>query len=364
MMDFSKQKSPFTLLAERDMDLLVVEEMQVSAPFRNWLVAKLFNGTRQIRRFIGAWHTPSDKTLGSVDILFLFEEASGRKCAILIENKIDQPKQDLQAQRYFEFGEKGVAERVWEEYLTCLFAPQSYFSKLEPSEYFSSYLSYEELESWFAHANREEHGIVAERGAYKRMLVREAIEQGTGIHKAAAVSSAPKKPSSSDYRVFPGGVFNLPKGYREEEDTLLGKFWNDYQAYAGQYFPELGMKKPTGSASEAGWVKFAPETFPREIKIIHKMPQGFMDLSFGMSSLAMIQPPYQPYIDSDMTFKDSGKAAVIRINLPPIDPQQGFAGQQELVDFALQKAQKLYQLYTHVVSGPDQMGYSPEELFL
>ena len=61
-------------------------------------------------------------------------------------------KQDLQAQRYFEFGEKGVQDGLWDEYLTCLLSPQAYFSSLEPSEYFSSYLSYEEIEEWFSMA--------------------------------------------------------------------------------------------------------------------------------------------------------------------------------------------------------------------
>lgn len=364
MIDLITQKSPFRLLAERDMDLLVLEEMHASAPFRNWLVGKLYNGSRRVRRFLGAWHTPSNGALGSVDILFLFEEASGRKCAILIENKIDQPKQDLQAQRYFEFGEKGVEEKAWDEYLTCLFSPQAYFSKLEPSEYFSSYLSYEELEGWFAHANEAEHGIVAERGVYKRMLIRSAIRQGTG--EIRAETAVPKRSMMTDYRVFPGGVFNLPKGYREAEDTILGKFWHDYQTFADSSFPHLKMKKPQGSASEAGWVEFCPDEFPRDIKIIHKMPQGFMDLSFAMSPLAMIQAPYQPYLDQDMAFKDSGKAAVIRICVPVADPQQPFENQHDAILFALQKADRLYRLYMTVVNGGSEAsaGYAPEELFL
>ena len=90
---------PFTLLAERDMDLVVLEEMLSSDPFRKWLVAKLYNGARRISRLIGAWHTPSLEPLGSVDILFVFEDMTTRhRCAVLIENKIDQPKQNLQAQ--------------------------------------------------------------------------------------------------------------------------------------------------------------------------------------------------------------------------------------------------------------------------
>ena len=384
---------PFALLAERDMDLLVLEEMLSSDPFKKWLVGKLYNGTRQFRRLIGAWHTPSLEPLGSVDILFVFEEVSERrKCAILIENKIDQPKQNLQAQRYFEFGEKGIEDGYWDEYLTCLFSPEAYFSSLEPSEYFSSYLSYEEIEQWFARSAAETHSATIERAAYKKTLVRQAIEQGTGVVQrqmqpredepsafartaqaslpaektAADFYDQPKKTSSaSDFRVFPGGVFNLPAGYREAEDTIVGKFFNDLLSFSQKYYAVLGMKKPTGSAAEAAWVEFSPQDFPREVSIIHKMPQGFVDLSFAMTSLAMLQPSYQPYIDNDMTFKENGKTAIIRITVPPADPQQGFEAQKDIIGFALQKAKKLYQLYIHVVnSGLAGKGSAPEELYL
>ena len=389
---------PFTLLAERDMDLVVLEEMLSSDPFRKWLVGKLYNGTRQLKRLIGAWHTPSLEPLGSVDILFVFEDiTTGHRCAILIENKIDQPKQNLQAQRYFEFGEKGIEDRYWDEYLTCLFSPQAYFSSLEPSEYFSSYLSYEEIENWFSRAAMETHSATAERSAYKKTLIRQAIEQGRQMQsqiqkkespnimpnavptqppvsripssesQSAPETSLPlkKKTLTSDFRVFPGGVFNLPAGYREAEDTITGKFFNDVRAFSTQYYPELGMKKPTGSAAEAAWVEFAPQEFPRDIRIIHKMPQGFMDLSFAMTALSTIQAPYQPYIDSDMTFKENGRTAIIRIMVPAIDPQQGFEAQKDTIGFALQKAQKLYQLYVHVVDGGTTgKGYAPEELFI
>ena len=401
MLNIVAQRTPFTLLAERDMDLLVIEEMHASEPFRDWLVAKLYNNTRKIREFVGAYHTFTLDPLGSVDIMFVFIDVSGRKCAILIENKIDQPKQNLQAQRYFEFGEKGVEEGGWDEYLTCLFSPQAYFSSLEPSEYFSSYLSYEEIEEWFKQKAVPSNSATPGRAAYKIKLVRKAIEQGTGVVRqqqrpafraaapqptvppiaqpmpqpvyqpapAAIAEPAPeppapkKKASASDFRVFPGGVFNLPAGYREAEDTIVGQFWTDCLAFANQKYPDLGMKRPTGSAEEAAWVEMTPDAFPREVKIIHKMPQGFMDLTFAMTSLAMIQAPYQRFMDSDMTFKESGKAAVIRINVPAIDPQQGFDSQRELVAFALQKAAKLYQLYLHVVGG-SPTGYAPEELYL
>ena len=70
-----------------------------------------------------------------------------------------------------------------------------------------------------------------------------------------------------------------------------------------------------------------------------------------MSPLAMIRAPYQPYLDQDMAFKDSGKAAVIRICVPVADPQQPFENQRDAILFALQKADRLYRLYMTVVNG-------------
>lgn len=195
MLNIVAQRTPFTLLAERDMDLLVIEEMHASEPFRDWLVAKLYNNTRKIREFVGAYHTFTLDPLGSVDIMFVFIDVSGRKCAILIENKIDQPKQNLQAQRYFEFGEKGVEEGGWDEYLTCLFSPQAYFSSLEPSEYFSSYLSYEEIEEWFKQKAVPSNSATPGRAAYKIKLVRKAIEheRASSANNSAPRSAPPRR---------------------------------------------------------------------------------------------------------------------------------------------------------------------------
>lgn len=390
MLDLSSSKFPFPLLSERDMDLLVIEEIMSSKPFRDWLVTKLYNNTRQLREFIGVFRCFELAPLGSVDILMLFKDVSGRKCAILVENKIDQPKQNLQAQRYFEFGEAGIQQGGWDEYLTCLFSPQAYFSTLEPSEYFSSYLSYEELCVWFQNAVMN-HSITPDRAGYKIRFVQQAIAQETTQRMAPVPTAQPvmnspapvapnvqqmqmplpsfttdapvlsepvleepapavkTKTSMSDFRVFPGGVFNLPKGYIEAEDSVVGKFWNDCFTIATQKYPHLNWQQPTGSAKEAGWAEMNPSAFPKEVKIIHKMPQGYMDLTFAMATVQMIQAPYQRFMDSDMSIKESGKAAVIRITIPPMNPDDGIDSQRELLMFALQKAEKLYQLYKHVI---------------
>jgi hypothetical protein len=323
------------------MDLLVLEEMHTSSLFRQWLVSKIYNNARHLLYFKGAWHAFADDELGQVDILFLFEDDEGHKSAILIENKIDQPKQDLQAERYFEFGAKGVKLDLWNDYMTCLLAPQAYFGTLAPSEYFASYLSYEDLADWFSRAS------MGDRGMYKFSMIHEAIKQGTlaASESPASGEDAPKKGASSEYRVFPGGVFNLPKEYKEDEDTILAHFWKKYGSFCADKYPSLNMQKPMGNAFDAGWSLFQPDTFPQDVRIIHKMPQGFVDLLFIGASKPAIQTAFTPHLDTDMQFKESGNSVAIRIGVPPIDPEKGFDREEELILFALQKVKKLYDIY-------------------
>src|SRR6478672_5986605 len=51
-------------VAERDIDLLLLEELHVSAAFRVWLVGQAFGQDVCCTRFLAAWHSVSHPTLG------------------------------------------------------------------------------------------------------------------------------------------------------------------------------------------------------------------------------------------------------------------------------------------------------------
>ena len=75
-------------IAERDIDLLVMEELSVSTEFREWFSSRVF-GEPIYQSEIGTWHSVSDVQLGESDLVFLFEAVDGPRTAVLIENKID-----------------------------------------------------------------------------------------------------------------------------------------------------------------------------------------------------------------------------------------------------------------------------------
>ena len=116
-------------VAERDIDLLLLEELHVSAAFRSWLLAEVFEPDVRCNKFLGAWHSVSDPALGESDLIILLEDAGGSRTALLIENKIDAPPQPEQAARYRLRGQLGVEDGSWAKFRTCMTAPQAYLNR-------------------------------------------------------------------------------------------------------------------------------------------------------------------------------------------------------------------------------------------
>lgn len=84
---------------ERDIDLLILEELTVSDEFLDWFSARLF-GCTVYSAAAGAWHSVVAGDNRESDLLFIFLSQSGERIAILIENKIDAPPQPQQAKGY------------------------------------------------------------------------------------------------------------------------------------------------------------------------------------------------------------------------------------------------------------------------
>jgi hypothetical protein len=337
-----EKKGVFEAVAERDIDIFLLEEIYSSQKFRNWLVLKLFEGQRNISKFVGVWHKPHDPNLGSVDALMIFDTVEGARCAILFENKISEPRQDLQSERYFEIGERGIYEGVWQEYVTCLFSPQSYFANLEPSQFFSSYLSYEEFAKMIPSVEENDF-----RAAFKVNVIRDALQQSKFEEPEVAQKAKSKIPEG--FKVFPGGVLNLPEGYMLAQMEKSSPFAQEYLKFCQENFSDLGIKKHGhGSRSDIEWVQFVPEFFEKGVSIIHKMPQGFMDLSFGSCSADELYEAYDEYLSAEMEVKQIGGTAVIRVSVPAIASLNNFFSVKDIIGFSLFKARRLAEIYKAV----------------
>jgi hypothetical protein len=166
-------------ISEREIDLVLLEEMHVSAEFRSWFVSQVFEATVQCAQFVAAWHSVDHSSLGESDLVFKFTDVSGKMTAILVEDKIDAPPQRDQAVRYRLRGNAGLADGSWSSFRTCMTAPQEYLdhTAVEASKY-DSRISYESIRDWFLQTNASDP-----RMAYKARIIQEGIDQNRRGYK-------------------------------------------------------------------------------------------------------------------------------------------------------------------------------------
>ncbi len=154
-------------VSERDIDLLVVEELVASPNFREWLAISA--------------GLPAGQTLSSVsrsvvtstgesdlEVSYCKDEIRTR---LLVENKIDATFQRDQIRRYLERAQGYLTSGACERAATVLIAPDSY---KDSGGAFDIVISYAMLRAWFANNAKGD-----ERSLYKLHLIDAAIHRGT-----------------------------------------------------------------------------------------------------------------------------------------------------------------------------------------
>ena len=286
-------------VAERDIDMLLLEEFNVSTEFSSWFYSKV-TGKTEAPGCIGAWHSVSDSTLGESDLVVLYDDDS----AILIENKIDAVAQPDQGERYTLRGKKGVEKGQWLSFQTCMVAPDIYLQKEHDSRNYDAHVSYEELNQWFLSA-----GQLDKRNAYKAHLLEEAIAQNR-------------------------------RGHTFVTDQQVTLFWLQYWQFATSKYPELEMKRPGNKPSNADWPDFRPASMNKRFSIVHKLSRGDLDLqiSGAAESLDLLK---EYIVDSDIKIEKANKSAAVRIKVPAIDCHQSFDSQMAAAELGMQAALRL-----------------------
>lgn len=289
----------FRSVAERDIDMLLLEEFNVSSEFASWFYSKV-TGKSQAPDCTGAWHSVSDSTLGESDLVVLYDDGS----AILIENKVDAVAQRDQGERYTLRGKKGVEKGQWVSFQTCMVAPLRYLEKEADSQHYDVCISYESVRDWFVKYSLDE-----KRADYKALVVEEAIKQNR-------------------------------RGYQPVTDLLVTRFWSDYWQLATRDYPALEMKKPGNKPSNADWPAFRPQSLSVDANIVHKLRRGVVDLQLAGAAgdLAEIEKQIK---DSDFQVVIASKSAAIRIEVTPVDRHQPFHLQKAAIEEGLQAATRL-----------------------
>lgn len=294
-------------IAERDIDLLVLEEFSVNDEFCDWFSARIY-GASVYQNVYGAWHSVTDGSSGESDLIFAFTSQSGQRLALLIENKIDAMPQPEQGERYKTRGRNGIQSGYWDAFKTCLIAPERYLTSSKHTQIYDAEIAYEELFAFFSSRRFRDC-----RFLYKAKIVQEAIEQNR-------------------------------RGYQPEYNEPMTRFVEKYHAVAIETFPKLGMQDSKPRPSGSTWVMFSPSGLSKSISFCHQLTAGLVKVFFSgeLNDVESIQKRYVELIDKNMAVSQTGKSISISAQVPKITPLNNtFEVEYENVTRALETLSRL-----------------------
>ena len=270
---------------ERDMDLVLLEELESNNEFRAWLVTRVF-GQDCYLRHLGTQHSVVDESNRESDIVFRFvanESGAEATKAILIENKIDAVAQPNQGSDYIVRGQAGTDRKDWSEFRTCLIAPRQYKEGTVDWQNFQEVITYEEVLAFFASRKGRD-----ERYAWKTRLVETAI-------------------------------FKKASGYTpviSEEATAFVKHYHE----RAKAYPRLQMVLPKPRPAGNTWISFRPDVLPRGAAIEHQVTAGRVKLMFHGASeqLDALRHQLEPYLEPGMEIEQAGKSVAVSMKVPAV----------------------------------------------
>lgn len=274
------QSNTYLNITERDVDLLLLEELLVSEPFANWFVSEAARQPLSMN-IIGAWHSVSDAMLGESDLIVKYTSASGVTEALLIENKIDAAAQIEQGYRYKMRGDKGIAQGEWARFITCLFAPQSYIDR--NTEAYDVEVSYEQVIAFF----QAQADI---RSQYRAAFLQEAVEKNR-------------------------------RGYQSVVCQRMTAFATAYLDFVANHYPEVNPERAKPRASGHDWVHFYPIPHQKNVVIVHQIRgQQVKIIYHGQHErFDEIATRFDEVSDVQLTVKRSGKSVTVAAQAPHID---------------------------------------------
>ena len=114
---------PVESILERDVDLILLEELVTDNSFCEWFIDEL--NLPKLISVNGAWRSISNFGLGETDILFSYNSFNN-KIFVLIENKLDATFQDAQYERYTKRAKEYLDKKECDKSFAVLVAPNLY----------------------------------------------------------------------------------------------------------------------------------------------------------------------------------------------------------------------------------------------
>lgn len=287
---------------ERDIDIMLIEEMHCNSTFISWIASRVEIETATL---VSAQHSVY-KGNGETDVLAIVDTPNGR-IALMIEDKIGAAMQPRQAERYHERGKQlCAAEPATVGYKTVLCAPRSYLSSIS-LQYWDAKLPFEDIADWFAKQNNP-------RSDWRRNVLLDAIKR----QRRSAAGASENNVTT---------------------DLALVKFKQEYRNYIIENYPEFHSSEQSGRDKE---LYFAEQSFPAYIIFKHRLLHSQMVIIFEKQwrELALnILPNKIP--EETMWITHHPSALHLVMGVEPIDLTEPFADQTDLADVAMKAARRL-----------------------
>ncbi len=302
---------PVEAVLERDIDLLILEELWANEDFRTKFRSLVGLSPGQDWKFKGAWHSVCHPTLGESDLVVEFSDPEGSLHAVLIENKVDAIPQPDQANRYRKRGEVGIDEGLWQGFTTCILAPEYYLRNTPDAGLYETKVSYETLSELVGASLKG----FPERARFRQELLKHAIDQNR-------------------------------RGYSPKQDDKVTLFWRNYWEGVTARFPDLRMKEPGSKPADASWIEFHPFDFPKGFWIYHKLKEGTIDLQTPVKAdrLQDLALACEPWLKEGMQVVKTGKSCSIRMAVPRLDHAGDFAEQKQVAFVGMEAAAQMASL--------------------
>lgn len=310
-LDLYYNETPSSDVQERDVDLLITEELSSSITFIRWYCEKIYDkhsdrlpsyikdvDVRHSCLHIGDGY-------GESDIVLRIKDQLERDHVFLIENKINASFTPEQPERYRKRLKSIIRTDAFFDGRTILMAPASYLHKTASSSDFDIKISYEDLIEYFdSRSKSTDIEELAMRYAYRRDLLLNAVRKKT----------------------YSGPVIN--------PDPRVCDFRDDYANLIRELAPELQLGTLTKVKEPNEWVNFpnalSDSCKPHRFLLIHK-PYGRVALQINpkSESIESIIEIFKTLLsnETDMFLAPAKKSFSIYIDTPKLDMRKSAANQ-------------------------------------
>lgn len=323
-----------THATERDIDLLVVEEIYASVEFAAWL-AGCVGINFPVQQTTVKHSKRRTRSRREIDIFVELHHAGGATSAILIENKLDATEQPDQAESYRE--ELAIHADAYVAMAMIIICPQTYSAGHGAfTSKFDAVVSYEAIADRFVR-QAEEYAKTIPELALRYAFRAEILDQA---------------------------IFKHRRGYQPILNAVVGDFNAHYVALLETIHPEIrpgkSMLKPANPEDstsmifdqDASLVKLPTAIRPR--RFAHELGRGldwranYVAVTFGGWGSAL--PSIKEHLENDAAElgarflaklpnkKRPNPGLVMALPTSPIDNQGDFAAQRDQIVEGMQQA--------------------------